>query len=70
MQERESNMELEKDKKKLEKKTKYLGRPKKGLGKKQKKCSKLRKKNKQNCLFQKIGCIDPIKVVRKLETMS
>ena len=70
MQKSESNMELEKDKKKLEKKQNIWGDLKKRLGEKQKKCSKLRKKNKKNCLFQKIGCIDPIKVVRKLETMS
>ena len=45
MQEREANMELEKDKKKLEgKKQNIWGDLKNGLGKKQKKCSKLRKK--------------------------
>ena len=47
MQESESNMELEKDKKEIgEEKTKMLlGTAKKGLENKTKKCSKLRKKD-------------------------
>ena len=51
MQEREANMELEKDKKKLEKKKNIWGDLKKAWEKNNKKCSKLRKNKQKDRLY-------------------